>query len=282
MKSGKATNNTEIMTAVETKQPERAADNVPIPTYCWGLGFDYSSTPLHVYIVWPLIKDRTNYETIPWSFLTIPWRNHQNNLRSLQNGRLQLGAHAEQTSIKKFWSSSVPMQEVIFAGTYRKWQWLLKMVLTKQSRGKYVRLTFQPGLLIIIIDIQVAASFLLITFLSTSFAKQLIQWNCNFVVFLKSYNVKEWITREFIRANHRKGKCQKKLNFPVEIPTTVVQVTRVNRTSLACRHESVRSDAKANSVIIWILSTPILHPCDEDEWVWNTGGKTMNKWQAQY
>jgi len=72
MKSGKATNNTEIMIAVEIKQPGRAADNVPTPTYCRGLGFDCSSTPLYVYNVWPLTKDRTNYETIPWSFLTIP------------------------------------------------------------------------------------------------------------------------------------------------------------------------------------------------------------------
>lgn len=60
------------MTAVETKKPGHGDGNVPTPTYCRGLGFDYSSTPLYVYIVWLLTKDRTNYETIPWSFLTIP------------------------------------------------------------------------------------------------------------------------------------------------------------------------------------------------------------------
>jgi hypothetical protein len=66
MKSGKATNNKELMTAVEIKQPERRADNVPTPTYPRGLGFEYSSPPLYVYIVWPLSKDRTNLETILW------------------------------------------------------------------------------------------------------------------------------------------------------------------------------------------------------------------------
>jgi hypothetical protein len=60
MKSGKATNNTEIMTAVEIKQPGCAADYVTTPTYRLGLGFDYSSTPLYVYNVWPLTKDGTN------------------------------------------------------------------------------------------------------------------------------------------------------------------------------------------------------------------------------
>jgi hypothetical protein len=53
MLSGKATNNTEIMPAVEIKQPGREADSVPTPTYRRGLEFDYS-TPLYLYIVWPL------------------------------------------------------------------------------------------------------------------------------------------------------------------------------------------------------------------------------------
>jgi len=60
MISGKATNNTEIMTAIAIKQPRCADDYVPTPTYRRGLGFDYSSTPSYVYIVRPLTKDRAN------------------------------------------------------------------------------------------------------------------------------------------------------------------------------------------------------------------------------
>jgi len=41
---------------------------------------------------------------------------------------------------------------------------------------------------------------------------------------------------------------KKSSNFLVEIPTTVVPVTRVNRTFLACPHDS--SDAEANTVIM--------------------------------
>jgi hypothetical protein len=58
--TNKATTNTEIMNAVEINQPGRRADSAPTPTYPRGPGFDYSSTPLYVYIVWPLTKDRAN------------------------------------------------------------------------------------------------------------------------------------------------------------------------------------------------------------------------------
>jgi len=47
-----------------------------------------------------------------------------------------------------------------------------------------------------------------------------------------------------------KANVKKMSNFPGQIPTTVVPVTRVNRTFLACPHESVRSDVKANKVIM--------------------------------
>ena len=39
-------------------------------------------------------------------------------------------------------------------------------------------------------------------------------------------------------------------NFPAQITNTVVTVTRVNKTFLAWPHESVRSDVKANDVLM--------------------------------